>query len=97
MKYSENKTPNNYVCQDCGVTGVKLWRKYQTFLNHQILRCAECAVKSEKVDYTVDEDGRSPISKEYPMCKTDQIGWLVPAVNEVSDIVKQINNLKNYE
>lgn len=35
----------DYVCADCGASGVRLWREYQTFLEHQVLRCRACAEK----------------------------------------------------
>ena len=75
-----------YKCGDCGVEGVKLWREYQTFLDHQVLRCADCAVKNQAqpgVSSTitaktkVGEDGKH--EGRYGD-RSDQIGWLVPAV-----------------
>lgn len=54
-----------YSCKDCGKSGVKLWREYQTFLDHITLRCKDCSQKSEN-------------RMLEPGC--DQIGWLVPAV-----------------
>lgn len=65
-----------YKCK-CGASGQKLWRQYQTFLNHIELLCVECAVKTEGKNYIIGEDGRRE-SEHGGM--TDQIGWLVPAV-----------------
>lgn len=56
-----------YARDDCGARGVKLWRDYSTFLNHQELRCKACALKSQAKH--IDEQLRG-----------DQIGYLVPAV-----------------
>jgi hypothetical protein len=61
-----------YKCDDCGATGVKLWREYQTFLDHQTLRCIDCAQKDQKEEVEPLVRGRG-----------DQIGWLVPAVPTV--------------
>ena len=83
VDYSKQETPPNYKCGECGATGVKLWREYQTFLEHQTLRCAKCAAKDQKKDISdIDDDGRHTLdSKTFgPGQKSDQIGWYVPAV-----------------
>lgn len=74
-KYLRGTTPANYVCGECGVTGVKLWREYQTM--NPDLCCARCAAKLQKKNIDgIDSDGRRPDD-----CgRTDQIGWFVPAV-----------------
>jgi hypothetical protein len=36
-----------YKCDVCGVEGVKLWREYSTFLDHQSLYCLNCANKNQ--------------------------------------------------
>lgn len=77
VDYSSNVTPSSYVCGDCGKSGVKLWRDYQTFLEHQTLRCADCAGTKSNVDVSMmEDDGKYPSDFGY----TDQIGWLIPAV-----------------
>lgn len=77
VDYSSAKTPPNYVCGECGVAGCKLWRRYQTFLDHQKLFCVYCAASDqEKNVRSVDRDGRI----KGDMGLTDQIGWLIPAV-----------------
>ncbi len=43
VNYASTSCPTAYHCGMCGVHGVKLWRLYQTFLNHQSLLCATCA------------------------------------------------------
>ena len=65
-----------YECGVCGIDGVKLWRLYQTFLEHQELTCAKCSCDKENIIDTVDSLGM--IKRKYG--KSDQIGWRVPAV-----------------
>jgi hypothetical protein len=49
-----------YKCDVCGVEGVKLWREYSTFLDHQSLYCLDCACKNQKKEgITPTEDGKS--------------------------------------
>lgn len=66
FSYADQTTPEGYVCGDCGVKGVRLYRKYQTFLNHQELRCRACALLNQK--------------KDEPDQPSEHIGWLVGAV-----------------
>ena len=54
-----------YMCQDCGAAGVRLYREYQTFLDHQRLRCTACALARQGL---TEPDG------------PHTIGWLVAAV-----------------
>lgn len=42
--YSDGKTPNGYRCDVCGATGVRLYRRYQSFLENQKLHCTCCAI-----------------------------------------------------
>lgn len=78
--------PDAYHCTLCGMSGVKLWREYSTFLNHQCLYCLECACKDEeRDDVRPSEDGRSLVQLQRFGHKDveftcDQIGGLVPAV-----------------
>ena len=78
VDYAEKSAPAWYSCSICGAAGVKLWREYNTFLNHQRLLCAACGVKDQKKNYDVDGDGKHT-DPEYGY-RSDQIGWLVPAV-----------------
>ena len=64
--YADTETPAGYECGDCGASGVKLWREYQTFLSGQTLRCLDCACKAEK--------------KKPEDLEGDSVGWMVPAV-----------------
>jgi hypothetical protein len=41
--YASSDVPHLYRCGVCGEHGVRLWREYQTFLEHQTLVCAACA------------------------------------------------------
>lgn len=66
FSYADRATPDGYKCGDCGTTGVRLYREYQTFLNHQHLRCRKCACKKQGCE----PDNASEHS----------IGWLVAAV-----------------
>jgi hypothetical protein len=68
--YLEGKVPENYVCGKCGATGVKLWRDYQTFLEHQSLRCLSCACSEESKVRVPTEDGRSLYAEERHMYRT---------------------------
>src|SRR5689334_14075048 len=67
-----------YKCSKCGRIDVKLWRQYQTFLNHIELLCVDCGAANPEQAAIVDEDGRY----ESDYGKTDQLaGLLVPAVS----------------
>ena len=66
------RAPNRYECKTCGSRGVKLWREYQTFQNHQTLLCRSCS----EIEQAPKNGGR-PSWEEYG---GDQIGWRVPAV-----------------
>jgi hypothetical protein len=78
VDYTKPTTPPDYVCHDCKVTGVKLWREYQTECPR--LLCVDCAGRSQKKDVSkVSEDGYRPGDESFP-ARCDQIGWYVPAV-----------------
>lgn len=51
--YSDGNTPDGYVCDECGATGVRLYREYNTFLEHQHLTCRTCTLLSEGEDSLV--------------------------------------------
>jgi len=77
VDYSKAEIPPTYKCGQCGAKRVKLWREYQTFLNHQTLRCAHCPAINQKKDISkIDANGMRPSRGG----KTDQIGWYIPAV-----------------
>lgn len=46
-----------YKCADCGAEGVRLWREYQTFLDHPTLRCRACSEEHEGKDLSGDQIG----------------------------------------
>ncbi len=78
VDYSKTETPPSYKCRNCGATGCKLWRLYQTFPHHQSLLCAKCAAKDQKMDVSdIDTDGKHGGELGG---RTDQIGWYIPAV-----------------
>jgi hypothetical protein len=82
MNYKENSVPEGYVCSVCGATGCKLWRQYQTFLDHIQLMCATCASKNQD-EYVADIDDNGRRSSKHSCSadgRTDTIGWLVPAI-----------------
>ncbi len=85
--YDKKTNTITYECSRCGAKNCKLWRDYQTFLNHLELYCICCAGEDQKKDISdVDNQGRRRLAKdeEYMASRTDyrsdQIGWLVPAV-----------------
>ena len=43
--YSSQSTPTGYLCGECKVTGVRLYREYNAFLSHQHLYCRACAIE----------------------------------------------------
>lgn len=77
VDYSKQEVPPSYKCHKCGAAGCKLWRDYQTFLEHQTLLCARCAGEGQGKNVDSIGDDGSYIGE----CgSTDQIGWFVPAV-----------------
>lgn len=92
VDYDSATPPLPYHCGQCGVHGVKLWRDYNMFLDHQSLLCAKCACFEQGNDertFSVDsgENGRAIVSVTYAVDRHglngpsgDQIGWRVPAV-----------------
>ena len=71
-----------YSCGKCGATGCKLWRQYQTFLDHQSLFCATCALRDQQSDGPVDANGLREWRPDPDVAPslTDTIGCLVPAI-----------------
>lgn len=58
--------PPEYCCCKCAANGVKLWRQYQTFLDHNDLMCIDCT--------EAEQDGCKFEGKGHA------IGWRVAAV-----------------
>lgn len=77
--YDSTTVPKRYRCTSCGAHGCKLWREYSTFANHITLECGACALRSQKKEGPLDENGRRRCDI-IPRQMTDQIGWRVPAV-----------------
>jgi hypothetical protein len=48
FSYDDKSTPQGYMCGDCGASGLRLYRLYQTFLDRQELRCVDCACKHQE-------------------------------------------------
>lgn len=74
VNYASSVTPADYKCDNCGATGVKLWREYETCANYTVLQCADCAEISQQKLH--DSGWESPFKRG----EGDQIGWRVPAV-----------------
>lgn len=83
IDYTQSGTPDGYACANCGRTGIKLWRQYQTVAPR--LLCAICASIDQgithrgaehKLDF--DADGKRTIWRTGE--RTDQIVSYVPAV-----------------
>lgn len=81
FSYSSRKLPHGYVCSECGATGCKLWREYNT--SEPRLLCCECAAKDQgkNID-SIDGNG----VRQTSMGSTDQIGYYVPAVPTEGEI-----------
>jgi hypothetical protein len=77
VDYSRNRTPDDYRCTTCGVTGVKLWRLYMTSDPQPL--CARCTAESQGVDIS-DLDGNGTLSDPITKRRTSDIGWYVLAV-----------------
>jgi hypothetical protein len=67
FKYAD-EIPAEYRCGGCGAFGVRLYREYQSFMEHQHLLCTACAEKAGDVPRKADPD--------HP----DQLGGMVAAV-----------------
>ncbi len=64
-----------YTCSECGAKECKLWREYNTFLDHQTFYCGNC-VFGDKEKTFINSEGT--IKREYG--SIDQIEGKVPAV-----------------
>jgi hypothetical protein len=74
--------PRGYTCNRCRAHGVKLWRDYNTFLNHQELMCAACLQQhaaSKGYAGEVNERGRWA-TRPGEGYSSDSFCWRVPAV-----------------
>ncbi len=70
--------PKDYFCKHCKkkTVNVKLWRQYNTFADHIVLLCRQCAEKDQAE--SIKESEKFWGDRGRP--KSDQIGGLVPAV-----------------
>lgn len=71
--------PSWYACADGGKQNVKLWREYNTFMDHQAFRCWKCAAIDQEKTIQILPDG----NHDDVFGPTCTIGWLVPAVPTV--------------
>ena len=87
--YDPRWRPAKYLCTVCGAAGVKLWREYNTASDLTALYCAVCALKNQtrdlasainRTDWKIDAQG---YHRDANGIRSDQIGWLVPAVPTV--------------
>jgi hypothetical protein len=91
VDYASGKAPDSYACGTCGIHQVKLWRRYQTFMESQDLFCAQCARAEAAPKYDgilppVSEwDARTGRHTDKYGMKTDQLGWLIPAVPTIEN------------
>lgn len=74
------RTPRAYKCWGCGVRGVRLFREYQTFLNHSSLACVDCALKQYRDGHKGEEYEPNKYNEDKTLNSTHEIGWLVAAV-----------------
>ena len=77
FSFSGGAAPEGYVCTRCRSAGRKLWREYNTCADYTKLFCAACALKNQRKKGPVGEDGKR---LDNMGDRTDQIGWLIPAV-----------------
>lgn len=81
INYRDNIVSDEYRCEFCHMTGIKLWRQYSTF--HPHLLCANCASKNQKDELILMQpDGFHFRDGDW----TDQIGNYVPAVPDEEDL-----------
>ena len=84
FKYAAGEVPETYKCQLCGATHVKLWRKYQMFVEDNTLVCAPCLSRLKTTVGFVpkfrDTKYGSRWTKPAGGQESDSIGEFVPAV-----------------
>ena len=78
MRYLTTQVPEDYKCNICEGSGIKLWRDYRSFSVSGSLLCAACGLKEENIEGPVNSEGKVQ-AKDDPLY-TDQIGYLVPAI-----------------
>lgn len=78
VNYTSGTIPEDYKCDKCGATGVKLWRESYTFADETSLYCFRCAGENQGKDVSsINAEGMIPTSHGHV---TDQIGWLLCAI-----------------
>lgn len=83
FKYVSGKIPKSYRCSKCKTHGVKLWREWNTFLDHQQLYCCICAGINQNKQSEValiTYQGKVKDNLIGSEMLTDIIGSLCPAV-----------------
>lgn len=90
MRYEPDAIENlPYVCHGCGASDCRLWREWNTFLDHQKLYCCNCAELDQRSICTLDaskvikalcEPDLSQRDAHMLSIPSDIIGNLAPAV-----------------
>lgn len=67
--YHSDEAPDDYVCAECGASGVKLWREYSAF--QPTLLCLPCSEKEQQLLLRDDVIGwRTPAIPD-----EEGVGW----------------------
>jgi hypothetical protein len=70
-----------YKCDTCGAKDCRLYREYQTFLNHQTLYCTACALTLHNAVRAKEDKPVETLEQlRIYSPKVSQIGWRVAAV-----------------
>lgn len=75
MQYSKSTAPKRYICGNCGVGGVKLWRTLAFCASQVELRCVKCMDCGE-----VDSEGYFLGDFKTDQCTMKKLGSMLPAV-----------------
>ena len=84
FRYAAGEVPKTYKCQICGATHVKLWRKYQAFVEDNTLVCASCLsqmhTQGKFMPVFRDTQHGGSWTDKFGQNISDSIGDFVPAV-----------------
>jgi len=90
FSYATASVPPRYRCGTCEASGVRLWREYQTFLEHQTLACADCAAREQSKNgksYSVAlrADGHACVTTTYDREKEPKLWQIFNGRDEGGD------------